>query len=81
MIEDKIIYEFAEKLNQKSDKNVLIAVHKKLIKSGYKIQAKYKGLGFDIKYSIKSRKPIVEIFNKKNRNSNFEMHIRPFYVA
>jgi hypothetical protein len=59
----------------------LTEVHRKLIDSGYKILAKHKGIGFDIKYNIKNRNPIVAVLYRKNKDSGFEMHIRPLHVA
>jgi hypothetical protein len=74
---------FLKKLRRESDKIVLSAIHERLMNNGYKIQAKHKGVGgagFDIKYSIKSKKPIVEAFYKKNKSSDFELHVRPLHV-
>ena len=73
------IDDFAQKLKRQIDQKVLLAVHDKLIQKEYKIQAKHQGAGFDIKYSIKSRKPIVAMCGRKD--GAFEIHLRPLHVA
>ena len=75
------IDDFARKLPRENDRKALAAVHERLTREGYKIQAKHNGAGFDIKYSIKSRKPIVAILYKKNKDADFEIHVRPLHVA
>jgi hypothetical protein len=74
------MYDFLQKLERESDKMALTAIHERLMRGGYKIQAKHKGAGFDIKYSIKSRKPIVQILYKKDKYSGFEIHLRPLHI-
>jgi hypothetical protein len=59
------INDFAQKLNRKSEQKALLCVHERLTNIGYKLTAKHKGMGFDIKYNIKSQKPIVQILYKK----------------
>jgi hypothetical protein len=76
--------EFTQKLTRICDKEALTAVHDRLIQYGYKVQSKHAGAGkcgFDIKYSIKSRKPLVQILYKRNKNADFEIHMRPLHVA
>jgi len=75
------IDDFLKKLERESEKRALDIIHERLMRIGYKIQAKHKGLGFDIKYSIKSRKPIATASYRKNKESGFELHIRPLHVA
>jgi len=67
--------EFTHMLKRKSERDALSAVQ------GYKLQAKHSGEGFDLKCNIKSRKPLVAIRYKKNKNAGFELHIRPLHVA
>ncbi len=68
-------------LKYENDKTAFMAVHDRLISSGYKMQAKQNKSGFDVKYSIKSRKPIVQMLYGKNKNSGFEIHMRLLHVA
>ena len=71
--------EFLAMLERESDKQVLSALHERLTGLGYKAMTKPSGQGFDIKYSVKSRKPLVAIAYKKG--TGFEVHIRPLHVA
>jgi len=75
------IDDFLQYLQRESDRKALSLVHHRLMDNGYKMQAKHKNLGFDIKYSTKSRKPIVAAHYKKNKDSDFELHVRPLHVA
>jgi len=78
------IDEFVQKLERGNDKKALLAIHERLMQYDYKMQAKHTGagnLGFDIKYSIKSRKPIAQVLYRKNKDADFEIHVRPLHVA
>ena len=81
MSEETDVRDFAQKLARKGDRDALLAVHERLTNAGYKLQAKGKGDGFDIKYSIKSRKPIAAVLYQKNKGSAFELHVRPQHVS
>jgi len=75
---------FLQKLEHDNDKKALSAIHERLLQYGYKMQAKHIAagkLGFDIKYNIKSRKPIVQILYRKNKDTGFEIHMRPLHVS
>ena len=75
---------FTQKIESDTDKKALIAVHERLMQHGYKMHGKQTGAqqsGFDIKYSIKSRKPIVQVLYKKNKDAGYEIHMRPLHVA
>ena len=76
-----ILSEYTEKLTQPTDREALLALHEKLMDCGYKMQSKHRGAGFGLKYSIKSRKPLLAVEYKKNKNSGFEIHLRPLHVA
>ena len=75
---------FTQKLACDNDIKALTAIHERLMQYGYKMQTKHIGAaksGFDIKYSIKSRKPIVQALYKKNKDAGFEIHMRPLNVT